>query len=78
MWKSTLRRLDVRRRRREEALVSQGRCPDCRHRVEDPAINRCNMPLVGRFGYHGALAPLFRQHHPPVLEDLVPEEWPRY
>ena len=75
MLKSTLRRLDVRRRRRWEALVAKGRCPDCRQRVEDPANARCNMPLVGRFGYHGPLAPLFRQPQLRV-EDLVSEEWP--
>jgi hypothetical protein len=74
MLKSTLRRFDVRRRRRWEALVAGGRCPDCRQRVEDPANNRCNMPLVGRFGYHGPLTPLFKQPHPRVAE-LVAEDW---
>ena len=75
MWKKAMRSLDVRRRRREEELVRQGRCPDCRQRVDEPANNRCNMPWVGRLGYHGALRPLFRQPHPTLVE-LVSEERP--
>jgi transposase InsO family protein len=71
MWKTTVRKFDVRRRRRQEALVQHGRCPDCRQFVEDAANNRCSMPFVGRFGYHGALRPLFRHPHSPFDEVVL-------
>ena len=42
MVKVLTRKLDVRRRQREEGLVLSGRCPDCRRFVQDPAWNRCH------------------------------------